>query len=87
MKLQQARRVILALSAAMALSLLLGAILSGTGSVWAGLFFAVLGTVLFFAFIACTFSRWRCPNCGEFLGWNLGRGIPFCPYCHQRLDL
>ena len=42
------------------------------------------------AFIACAFSLWRCPHCGQLLGWNLawslGRGISFCPYCHQRLD-
>ena len=85
MKLRQARKVMLALFAAMALSLLLGAILSGTGAVWASLFFVVLGTVLFFVFIAYTFSHWRCPHCGEYLG-RVGKGIQLCPYCHERLD-
>lgn len=85
MKLQQARKVMLALFAAMALSLLLGAILSGTGLVWASLFFVILGTILFFAFIAYTFSHWRCPHCGEYLG-RVGKGIQLCPYCHERLD-
>ena len=51
-----------------------------------GLLLGLLAVALLLAFIACAFSRWRCPHCGEFLGWNLGKGIPFCPYCHQRLD-
>ena len=74
----------LCLLGGMALSLLLGAVLPWTA---ASLFFAALGTVLFLVFISYTFSHWRCPHCGEYLGWNLGKGIPFCPYCHQRLDL
>ena len=80
MKLQQARKLLLALLIALALSLLLAALL---GSLPLGL----LAVALLLAFIACAFSRWRCPHCGEFLGWSLGNGIPFCPYCHQRLDL
>ena len=84
MNLKQARKVMLCLLGAMALSLLLGAVLP-----WAlaGLIFAALGTVLFLVFISYSFSHWRCPRCGEFLGWNLGKGIPFCPHCHGRLDL
>lgn len=79
MKLQQTRKLLLALLIVLALSLLLAALL---GSLLLGL----LAVALLLAFIACAFSRWRCPHCGEFLGWNLGKGIPFCPYCHQRLD-
>ena len=84
MKLKKARKVMLCLLCAMALSLLLGAILP-----WAGacLFFVALGTILFLVFISYNFSHWRCPHCGEYLGWDLGKGIPFCPYCHERLDL
>ena len=79
MKLQQTRKILLALLIALALSLLLAALL---GSLLLGL----LAVALLLAFIAYAFSSWRCPHCGEFLGWNLGKGIPFCPYCHQRLD-
>lgn len=79
MKLQQTRKLLLALLIALALSLLLAALL---GSLLLGL----LAVALLLAFIACAFSRWRCPHCGEFLGWIPGQGIPFCPYCHQRLD-
>ena len=84
MKLKQARTVMLCLLGAMALSLLLGAVLPW---VTAGFFFVSLGTVLFLVFISYSFSHWRCPHCGEYLGWNLGKGIPFCPYCHKRLDV
>ena len=83
MKLPKARGILLFLLAALALSLLLAALLD---SILLGLLSAALLT----AFIACAFSLWRCPHCGQLLGWNLawslGRGISFCPYCHQRLD-
>lgn len=78
MKLQQARKLLLALLIALALSLLLAALL---GSLLLGL----LAVALLLAFITCAFSRWRCPHCGEFLGL-VGKGIQFCPFCHQRLD-
>ena len=84
MKLKKTRTVMLCLLGAMALSLLLGAVLPWTG---ACLFFVLLGTVLFLVFISYTFSHWRCPRCGEYLGLRLGKGIPFCPYCHGRLDI
>ena len=84
MKLKKTRTVMLSLLGAMALSLLLGALLPWVG---ASLIFTALGTVLFLVFISYSFSNWRCPHCGEYLGWNLGKGIPFCPYCHDRLDL
>lgn len=85
MKLKQVRQVLRALLGAMAACLLLGAVLAGPAPM-VGLYFAALGTVLFFVYIAFNFSRWRCPHCGEYLGWDLGKGIPFCPHCHQRLD-
>ncbi len=85
MKLKQAKKVMLALLGAMALSLLTGGILV-SGSAAAALLFVAAGVVLFFVFIAYNFSHWRCPHCGEYLGWDLGKGIPFCPHCHQRLD-
>lgn len=78
MKLQQARKVLLALLAVLLLCLLLAALL---GSMALGL----LAVALLLAFIAYAFSRWRCPHCGELLGW-VGRGIQLCPFCHQRLD-
>ena len=52
-----------------------------------GLYFAAVGTVLFFVYIAFNFSRWRCPHCGEYLGRDLGEGIQLCPHCLERLDL
>ena len=83
MKLPKARGILLSLLAALALSLLLAALLD---SILLGLLSAALLT----AFIACAFSLWRCPHCGQLLGWNLawsmGRGISFCPYCRQRPD-
>ena len=84
MKLKKTRTIMLCLLGGMALSLLLGAILPWVG---ASLIFAALGTVLFLVFISYSFSHWRCPRCGEYLGWRLGKGIPFCPHCHGRLDL
>lgn len=80
MKLQRAKRVMLGLLGAMLLSMVLAALL-------ANMVFALLSVILLLAFISYAFSHWRCPHCGEFLGWNLGKGIPFCPYCHERLDL
>jgi len=29
-------------------------------------------------------SVWRCPNCGEYLGKDVGTK---CPHCHEKLDL
>ena len=84
MKLKKARKVMLCLLSAMALALLTGALLR---SAMASLFFVSLGTVLFLIFISYNFSHWRCPHCGEYLGWDLGKGIPFCPHCHGRMDL
>ncbi len=85
MKFKQARQVMLGLLGAMAASLLLGALLASSSAA-ASLFFAVIGVILFFAFMAYSFSHWRCPHCDEFLGWNLGKGIQLCPYCYGRLD-
>lgn len=84
MKLKQAKKVMLALLGAMALSLLTGGILV-SGSAAAALLFVAAGVVLFFVFIAYNFSHWRCPHCGEYLGW-VGKGIQLCPFCHERLD-
>ena len=86
MKLKQVRQVLRALLGAMAACLLLGAVLAGPAPM-VGLYFAALGTVLFFVFIAFNFSRWRCPHCGEYLGRDLGEGIQLCPHCLERLDL
>ena len=85
MKLKQVKKVMRGLLAAMALCLLTGAVLAGIAPM-AGLYFAALGTVLFFVFMVYNFSHWRCPHCGEYLGRNLGKGIQFCPFCHERLD-
>ena len=85
MKFKQARQVMLGLLGAMAVSLLLGALLASSSAA-ASLFFAVIGVILFFAFMAYSFSHWRCPHCDEFLGWNLGKGIQLCPYCYGRQD-
>ena len=84
MKLKKTRTVMLCLLGAMVLSLFLGAVLP-----WATacLFFVSLGTILFLVFVSYSSAHWRCPRCGEYLGWNLGKGIPFCPYCHGRLDI
>ena len=41
--------------------------------------------ILLLAFIRYSFSHWRCPHCGEYLG-RVGKGIQLCPYCHERLD-
>ena len=84
MKLKKTRTIMLSLLGGMALSLLLGAVLP---SVMAGFFFVSLGTVLFFVFISYSSSHWRCPRCGEYPNWRLGKGIPFCPHCHGRLDV
>ena len=86
MKLKQARKVMLGLLGAMVLSLLLGALLA-PASAAVGLFLVVIGVILFFVFMAYSFSHWRCPHCDEFLGWRLGKGIQLCPYCYNRLDL
>ena len=86
MKLKKTRKVMLCLLGAMTLSLLLGAVLAAAAPM-AGLFFVSLGTILFLVFISYSFSHWRCPHCGEYLGWSLGKGIPFCPHCIGRLDL
>ena len=85
MKLREVRKVLRALLGAMGLCLLLGAVLAGAAPL-VGLLFAAAGAVLFFVFMAYNFSQWRCPHCGEYLGWNLGKGIPICPFCAQRLD-
>ena len=84
MKLKKTRTVMRCLLAAMALSLLIGGAVTSPA---AGLFFVSLGVVLFLVFISYSFSHWRCPHCGEYLGWDLGKGIPLCPHCHERLDL
>ena len=86
MKLKQVRQVMRALLGAAALCLLLGAVLAGPAPL-TGLFLAAAGVVLFFVFMAYNFSHWRCPHCGEYLGRDLGEGIPFCSNCHERLDL
>ena len=46
---------------------------------------ALLSAGLLLAFIRYSFSHWRCPHCGEYLG-RVGKGIQLCPYCHERLD-
>ena len=46
---------------------------------------ALLSAILLLAFIRYSFSHWRCPHCGEYLG-RVGKGIQLCPYCHERLD-
>lgn len=86
MSLKTARKTMLTLLGAMALSLLSSAVLTGAHHLPAALLSLVLGIVLFFVFMHYSFSHWRCPHCDEFLGWGLGKGIPFCPYCHERLD-
>ena len=77
-KLEKTKKVMGGLLAAMAAALVAGA-------VWANLFFAALAVVLLLVFISYSFSRWRCPHCGEHLGW-VGKGIQLCPFCHERLD-
>lgn len=79
MNLKKARTVLLALLAALLLCLLLAALLGSTA-------LGLLSVALLLAFMGFSFSQWRCPHCGQFLGWVPGKGIPFCPYCHQRLD-
>lgn len=79
MNLKKARTVLLALLGALFLCLLLAALLGSTA-------LGLLSVALLLAFMGFSFSQWRCPHCGEFLGWIPGKGIPFCPYCHQRLD-
>lgn len=79
MNLKKARTVLLALLGALLLCLLLAALLGSTA-------LGLLSVALLLAFMGFSFSQWRCPHCGEFLGWIPGKGIPFCPYCHQRLD-
>lgn len=78
MKLKQARKVLLALLGAMALSMILAALLGSMP-------LALLAVILLLAFISYSFSHWRCPHCGEYLG-RVGKGIQLCPYCHERLD-
>lgn len=79
MNLKKARTVLLALLGALLLCLLLAALLGSTA-------LGLLSVALLLAFMGFSFSQWRCPHCGGFLGWIPGKGIPFCPYCHQRLD-
>lgn len=78
MNLQKARKIMLALLAALLLCLLLAALLGS-------MVFGLLSVALLLAFMGFSFSRWRCPHCGEFLGL-VGKGIQLCPFCHQRLD-
>lgn len=79
MNLKKARTVLLALLGALLLCLLLAALLGSTA-------LGLLSVALLLAFMGFSFSQWRCPHCGELLGWIPGKGIPFCPYCLQRLD-
>ena len=68
----------LVLLAALLLCLLLAALLNSR-------VFGLLSVALLLAFMGFSFSQWRCPHCGEFLGL-VGKGIQLCPFCHQRLD-
>lgn len=68
----------LVLLAALLLCLLLAALLNS-------MVFGLLSVALLLAFMGFSFSQWRCPHCGEFLGL-VGKGIQLCPFCHQRLD-
>ncbi len=78
MNLPQTRKLLLALLIALALSSLLAFLLDS-------LPLGLLAVALLLAFMGCAFSFWRCPRCGEPLGW-VGKGIQFCPHCHQRID-
>lgn len=78
MKLQKAKRVMAGLLGAMAASMALAALLGNMA-------LALLSAALLLAFIRYSFSNWRCPHCGEYLGW-VGKGIQLCPHCHERLD-
>lgn len=78
MKLKRAKKVIAGLLAAMAAAVVLG-------TVWANPIFAAAAVILLLVLISYSFSQWRCPHCGEYLGW-VGKGIQLCPFCHERLD-
>ena len=78
MKLQKAKRVMWGLLGAMALSMVLAGLLESMP-------LALLSAGLLLAFIRYSFSHWRGPHCGEYLG-RVGKGIQLCPYCHERLD-
>ena len=60
------------------------------GGLFAAMANGVVGAVMLLAALGLYNIWWRCPHCGQLLGWNLawslGRGISFCPYCHERLD-
>ncbi len=77
-KLQKAKRVMWGLFGAMGVSMILAGLLGSMP-------LALLSAILLLAFIRYSFSHWRCPHCGEYLG-RVGKGIQLCPYCHERLD-
>ena len=67
MKLQKAKRVMWGLFGAMGVSMILAGLLGSMP-------LALLSAILLLAFIRYSFSHWRCPHCGEYLG-RVGKGI------------